>query len=91
MEKIKNTKQNTELVSTLMTKKDTSRHHQLQVEFPGLEKYWVDNNIEMTPAELKDGVEGRTRCYNKERGWHQTRKYTEKEQFPIELYWVWYE
>jgi len=51
----------------------------------------VDNNIEMTPAELKDGVEGRTRCYNKERGWHQTRKYTEKEQFPIELYWVWYE
>ena len=74
-----------------MTKKDTSRHHQLQVEFPGLEKYWVDNNIEMTPAELKDGVEGRTRCYNKERGWHQTRKYTKKEQFPIELYWVWYE
>ena len=91
MEKIKNTKQDTELAPTLMTKKGTSRHHQLQIEFPGQEKYWLDNNIEMTQAELKDGVEGRTRCYNKERGWHQTRKYKEKEQFPIELEWTWYE
>ena len=76
----------------LMTKKDTSRPmRQLQIEFPGLEKYWVDNNIEMTSAELKDCVEGRMRCYWKQRGWHQTRKHTGSEQFPIELHWVWYE
>ena len=69
------------------------RHHQLQIEFPdeSMKKYWLDNNIEMTAAELKDCVEGRMRCYNNERGWHQTRKYKEREQFPIELYWVWYE
>ena len=65
--------------------------HQLQIEFPGQEKYWLDNNIEMTAAELKDGVEGRMRCYWKQRGWHQTRKHTGREQFPIELHWVWYE
>ena len=65
--------------------------HQLQIEFPGLEKYWVDNNIEMTPAELKDSVEGRIRCQLEERGWHQTRKHTGPEQFPIELHWVWCE
>ena len=75
-----------------MMKKDTSRRmHQLQIEFPGQEKYWLDNNIEMTAAELKDGVEGRMRCYWKQRGWHQTRKHKGKEQFPIELHWVWYE
>ncbi|SVC74047.1 uncharacterized protein METZ01_LOCUS326901 [marine metagenome] len=45
----------------------------------------------MTPAELKDCVEGRIRCYNNERGWHQTRKHTGSEHFPIELHWVWYE
>ena len=75
----------------LMTKKDTSRHHQLQIEFPGLEKYWLDNNVEMTAAELKDSVEGRMRCYWKQRGWHQTRKNTDDNSFPIELHWVWYE
>ena len=75
----------------LMTKKGTLRHHQLQIEFPGQEKYWLDNNIEMTPAELKDCVEGRMRCYWKQRGWHHTRKHTGQEQFPIELHWVWYE
>ena len=75
----------------LMTKKGTLRHHQLQIEFPGQEKYWLDNNIEMTPAELKDCVEGRIRCYNNERGWHQTRKHTGSEHFPIELHWVWFE
>ena len=74
-----------------MTKAGTSRHHQLQIEFPGLEKYWLDNNVEMTAAELKDGVEGRTRCYYNERGWHQTRKNTDDNSFPIELHWVWYE
>ena len=75
----------------LMTKKDTSRHHQLQIEFPGQEKYWLDNNVEMTAAELKDSVEGRMRCYWKQRGWHQTRKNTDDNSFPIELHWVWYE
>ena len=74
-----------------MTKKDTSRHHQLQIEFPGLEKYWLDNNVEMTAAELKDSVEGRMRCYWKQRGWHQTRKNTDDNSFPIELHWIWYE
>ena len=75
-----------------MTKTDTSRPmRQLQIEFPGLEKYWVDNSIEMTPAELKDSVEGRMRCHLEERGWHQTRKHTGPEQFPIELDWVWCE
>ena len=30
----------------LMTKKDTLRRmHQLQIEFPGQEKYWTDNNF----------------------------------------------
>ena len=76
----------------LMTKKDTSRHHQLQIEFPGLEKYWLDNNVEMTAAELKDSVEGRMRCYWKQRGWHQTSAPVGPGQhFPIELYWEWYE
>ena len=66
---------------------------QLQIEFPDehMRKYWMDNNFTATAAELKDGVEGRTRCYNNERGWHQTRKHTGREQFPIELHWVWYE
>jgi hypothetical protein len=78
----------------LMTKKDTSRHHQLQIEFPDehMRKYWLDNNIEMTPAELKDCVEGRMRCYWKQRGWHQTSAPVGPGQhFPIELYWEWYE
>jgi len=77
----------------LMTQKDTSRHHQLQIEFPddSMKKYWLDNNIEMTLAELKDCLEGRMRCRINERGWHQTRKYKNPEQFPIELHWVWYE
>ena len=77
-----------------MTKKDTSRRmHQLQIEFPDehVRKYWMDNNFTATAAELKDSVEGRMRCYWKQRGWHQTRKHKGKEQFPIELHWVWYE
>ena len=75
----------------LMMKMDILRHHQLQIEFPGQEKYWLDNNVEMTAAELKDSVEGRMRCYWKQRGWHQTRKNTDDNSFPIELHWVWYE
>ena len=77
-----------------MTKKDTSRPHQLQIEFPDdfMKKYWLDNNIEMTAAELKDCVEGRMRCYWKQRGWHQTSAPVGPGQhFPIELYWKWYE
>jgi len=75
----------------LMTKKDTLRHHQLQIEFPDQEKYWLDNNIVMSPAEIKFCTEGRMRSYAKERGWHYTRKHKGPEQFPIELHWVWYE
>ena len=56
----------------LMTTKDTSRHHQLQIEFPGQEKYWLDNNVEMTPVEMKECIEGRMRSWNNERGWHYT-------------------
>ena len=74
-----------------MTKKDISRHHQLQIEFSGQEKYWLDNNVEMTPVEMKECIEGRMRSWNNERGWHYTRKYTGSEQFPIELHWVWFE
>ena len=75
----------------LMTTKDTLRQHQLQIEFPGQEKYWLDNNVEMTLVEMKDCLEGRMRCWKNERGWHYTRKHTGPEQFPIELHWVWHE
>ncbi len=77
-----------------MTKKDISRRmRQLQIEFPDehLRKYWVDNNIEMSVAEIKYSLEGRMRCWNKERGWHYTRKHKGPEQFPIELHWIWHE
>ena len=76
----------------LMMKKVMSK--QLQIEFleEHMRKYWLDNNIEMTRAELKDGVEGRMRCYRKERGWHLTSEPVGPGQhFPIELFWVWYE
>ena len=76
-------------------KKDTSRRmHQLQIEFPDehVRKYWMDNNFTATAAELKDSVEGRMRCYYKQRGWHQTSAPVGPGQhFPIELYWEWYE
>ena len=39
-----------------MTKKDILRRmRQLQIEFPDehMRKYWIDNNIEMTQAEIK--------------------------------------
>ena len=78
-----------------MTKKDTSKPmRQLQIEFPddSMKKYWLDNNVEMSPAELKDRVEARMRCYRKERGWHLTSAPVGPGQhFPIELYWEWYE
>ena len=75
----------------LMTKKDTLRHHQLQIEFPGQEKYWLDNNVKMSQAELEFCLDGMWRSYAKERGWHYTRKHEGSEQFPIEKHWVWYE
>ena len=60
MEKIKNTKQHTELVPTPMTVKDTSRRmHQLQIEFPGLEKYWTDNNFVMSKERSKRFIVGK--------------------------------
>ena len=78
-----------------MTKTDTSKQmRQLQIEFPDehMRKYWMDANFTATPAELKDGIEGRMRCYRKERGWHLTSEPVGPGQhFPIELFWVWYE
>ncbi len=64
---------------------------QLQIEFPdeSMRKYWLDNNIEMTEAEMNFCVEGRMRAWNDDRGWHYTRKHKGPEQFPIELHWVW--
>ena len=49
---------------------------QLQIEFPDeyMKKYWLDNNIVMSAAEIKFSTEGRMRSYAKERGWHYTRK-----------------
>ena len=66
---------------------------QLQIEFPDehMRKYWMDNNFTATAAELKHGLEARMRCYRKERGWHQTSAPYAGDDFPIELYWVWYE
>ena len=76
-----------------MTKTATLRHHQLQIEFPDehMRKYWLDNNVDETSAESKFCLEGRMRSWNKERGWHYTRKHKGPEQFPIELHWVWHE
>ena len=43
-----------------MTKKDTSsRMHQLQIEFPGLEKYWTDNNFEMSEERSRRFIIGK--------------------------------
>ena len=66
---------------------------QLQVEFPDehMRKYWLDSNVDMSPAELGFDTEGRIRCHKNERGWHYTRKYKDGEQFPIELEWRWHE
>ena len=79
----------------LMTMKDTLKQmRQLQIEFPDdhMKKYWRDANFTATPAELKDGIKARMRCYRKERGWHLTSDPVGPGQhFPIELYWEWYE
>jgi len=66
---------------------------QLQIEFPDehMRKYWMDNNFTATAAELKHGLEARMRCYRKERGWHQTSAPYAGDDFPIELYWEWYD
>ena len=66
---------------------------QLQIEFPDefMRKYWVDNNIVMSAAEIKFSTEGIMRSYAKGRGWHYTRKNKGPEQFPIELHWEWYD
>ena len=43
-----------------LTKKDTSRRmHQLQIEFPGLEKYWTDNNFEMSEERSRRFIIGK--------------------------------
>ena len=66
---------------------------QLQIEFldKHMRKYWMDNNFTATAAELKHGLEARMRCYRKERGWHQTSAPYAGDDFPIELYWEWYD
>ena len=44
----------------LMTMKDTSRPmHQLQIEFPGQEKYWTDNNYVMSEERSKRFIVGK--------------------------------
>ena len=78
----------------MMMKVMSKQMRQLQIEFPDehMRKYWMDANFTATPAELKDGIEGRMRCYRKERGWHLTSAPVGPGQhFPIELYWEWYE
>ena len=43
-----------------MMKKDTSRRmHQLQIEFPGQEKYWTDNNFVMSKERSKRFIVGK--------------------------------
>jgi len=43
-----------------MTKKDTSRPmHQLQIEFPGQEKYWTDNNFVMSEERSRRFIVGK--------------------------------
>ena len=43
-----------------MTKKDTSRRmYQLQIEFPGLEKYWTDSNFVFTKERSKRFIVGK--------------------------------
>ena len=43
-----------------MTKKDSSRPmHQLQIEFPGQEKYWTDNNFVMSKERSKRFIVGK--------------------------------
>ena len=44
----------------LMTKKDTLRRmHQLQIEFPGQEKYWTDNNFVFTKERSRRFIIGK--------------------------------
>ena len=44
----------------LMTKMDTSRPmHQLQIEFPGQEKYWTDNNFVITEERSRRFIIGK--------------------------------
>ena len=71
---------------------------QLQIEFPDeyMKKYWLDNNVVLSAAEIKFCTEGRMRAYAKERGWHYTPKnkiydHEKGVQFPIELHWEWYD
>ena len=43
-----------------MTKMDTSRPmHQLQIEFPGQEKYWTDNNFVITEERSRRFIIGK--------------------------------
>ena len=76
-----------------MTTKDTSRHHQLQIEFPDehMRKYWVDNNVELTKAECDHHILGMYNSFYNRRGWRWVRKHGHGEQFPIEKHWVWCE
>ena len=60
MEKIKNIKLDIELAPTPMTMKDTSkRMYQLQIEFPGHEKYWTDSNFVPSKERSKRFIVGK--------------------------------
>jgi hypothetical protein len=64
---------------------------QLQIEFPDehMQKYWIDNNVEMSKAEYDHHLLGMYNSSYKQRGWHYTRKYKNPEQYPIEKHWIW--
>ena len=48
----------------LMTKKDTSKPmHQLQIEFPGQEKYWTDNNFVMSEERSRRFIIGKMKSW----------------------------
>ena len=50
----------------LMTKMDTSRPmHQLQIEFPGQEKYWTDNNFVFTKERSRRFIIGKMKNWER--------------------------
>ena len=49
-----------------MTKMDTSRPmHQLQIEFPGQEKYWTDNNFVITEERSRRFIIGKMKNWER--------------------------
>ena len=82
MEKIKNTKQDTELLFTPMTIKDISKQiisttqyqHQLRLEFPNFPEWWKDWNEPFDPVKLKAGIEAKMKAWRESEGGEKFRK-----------------